>query len=174
MSAPLQVEAVANWFLRTARKRGMRIDPMKMQKLVYFANGWHLALAGKPLVDEYFEAWEYGPVVPSVYHKFKGYGAGSIEGFATTFDWRSGTVSTPDVPDSHSVVPLLNWVWDNYGKYSGPVLSDLTHRPGEAWDRTRNEKASYRNADIPPAYIEADFKRALKLAQERASTNAGQ
>jgi len=62
--------AVANWFIDHVRN----LTPLKLQKLIYYAHGWHLALRDQPLIDELIEAWEYGPVVPNVYHEFKEFG----------------------------------------------------------------------------------------------------
>lgn len=39
---------------------------MKLQKMLYYQQGLHLAYFGTPLFDEDLEAWMYGPVVPSV------------------------------------------------------------------------------------------------------------
>jgi len=47
------------------------ITNLKMQKLVYYCQGFHLALYGKPLFPETIEAWEYGPVCPDLYQKLK-------------------------------------------------------------------------------------------------------
>jgi len=44
---------------------------MKLQKLVYYAHGWHLALNNEPLIDEQVECWQYGPVISSLFHEFK-------------------------------------------------------------------------------------------------------
>ena len=76
--------AVANYFLRLGRDSGEEITPLKIQKLVYIAHGYHLAFTasdnspnGLPLVDDEFaEAWQYGPVFPSLYHHFKRFGGG--------------------------------------------------------------------------------------------------
>ncbi|AND17449.1 Panacea domain-containing protein [Rathayibacter tritici] len=46
-----------------------RGDSMKIQKLVYFAQAWHLAWTGGPIFDEEFEAWPKGPVVRSVFRE---------------------------------------------------------------------------------------------------------
>jgi len=51
-----------------------------MQKLVYFCEGWHLAVFGESLVQEQFEAWQRGPVVPDLYHSLKRFGANPIRG----------------------------------------------------------------------------------------------
>ena len=67
-------EAIANSFLEI----GEPIDPMKIQKLVYFAHGWHLGFQEQPLSVEDAQAWQWGPVFPDLYHEIKGYGRGPI------------------------------------------------------------------------------------------------
>lgn len=64
-------EAVANYFIGAGVASGNPIDPVKLQRLIYFAHGWHLAIHGQPLIDERVEAWRYGPTAPSVYHHTK-------------------------------------------------------------------------------------------------------
>lgn len=66
--------AIANYFIELAKNDDNLVSPMKLQKLVYFAHGWCLALADKPLINEKVEAWQYGPVVGSLYREFKKYG----------------------------------------------------------------------------------------------------
>src|SRR6185369_6756877 len=75
---PFDPRAVANRLLELARERQLIIDPMKVQKLIYYAHGWHLALTGKPLLDRSVEAWQYGPVLPDVYRAFQEFGAQPI------------------------------------------------------------------------------------------------
>lgn len=57
-------KAVANHFLELAWSDGTTLNPMQIQKLVYIAHGWHLAITEKPLIHESVEAWTYGPVIP--------------------------------------------------------------------------------------------------------------
>lgn len=57
---------------------GELMSNMKLQKMLYYQQGYHLAVFGTPLFKEDIEAWMYGPVVPSVYEHFKSYGAGGI------------------------------------------------------------------------------------------------
>jgi uncharacterized phage-associated protein len=54
---PFDSKAVANEFLKLAEQDGVKLSPMKLLKLVYFAHGWHLALKGEPLLNERVEAW---------------------------------------------------------------------------------------------------------------------
>ena len=78
-SMSYSAKAIANYFLGLADAEKKPISHLKIQKLVYIAHGWYLAIKGEPLVgDEYAEAWQYGPVFPSLYHEFKIHGSGHI------------------------------------------------------------------------------------------------
>ncbi len=118
---------------------------MRINKLLYFAQGWCLARYGRPLFRERIEAWTYGPVVPTVYRRLKIAGhekIGSIldESYASHFD---------DEEQS-----LLLDVLREYGKFSTAGLVDLTHRPGSPWsEATKNG----RNAEISPASMKKYF-----------------
>jgi uncharacterized phage-associated protein len=46
----------------------------KLQKLVYYSEGWHLAYFECPLIDEDFEAWIHGPAIRSLWDHYKGRG----------------------------------------------------------------------------------------------------
>jgi uncharacterized phage-associated protein len=70
---------VANYLLCWANKNGDLITNLKMQKLLYYAQAWYLVNHKAALFSDPIEAWEYGPVVPEVYRKFKKFGARSIE-----------------------------------------------------------------------------------------------
>lgn len=43
------------------------LSAMKLQKLVYYSQAWHLAWEDKPLFIEEIQAWEIGPVIPELY-----------------------------------------------------------------------------------------------------------
>src|SRR4051794_9267350 len=93
-------KSIANFFIGLAAAKGEKLSPMKLQKLLYYACGWYAGYTGQPLIDEAIEAWDYGPVIPSIYHEFKRFGSGSITARAT--DWDGGTefneVPTPIDP----------------------------------------------------------------------------
>ncbi len=155
------VKAVANALIKIAEEHGARVSPLKLQKLVYITHGWNLGLAGEPLVeDELPEAWEYGPVFPSLYHEFKDLGSQGIARQATELQLRGGKFehSKPKIAkDDKFSWDLLRRVWDQYGKYGAMALSDLTHREGTPWDITRKQ-SSYRNADISNELIKQHYQ----------------
>ena len=69
----------------------------------------------KTLFKEKIEAWEYGPVVPTVYHEYKKYSNKPIV--------LENDISTVDIADKKN----LDKVWENFGGYSARRLVDMTH-----------------------------------------------
>src|SRR5262245_59991994 len=85
-------DAVSNYFLIRADNEGRPITPMKLQKLMYFAHGWHLALdtSGDSLIAEDAQAWDYGPVFPHTYYEFKDFGNRPIDRLAVKATFNNG------------------------------------------------------------------------------------
>jgi uncharacterized phage-associated protein len=125
---------------------------MKIQKLVYFAHGWHLALKDCPLIKESIEAWPYGPVVPEIYHELKRFGSGVVKG-----RMRDEFYETPVVSDSVTR-SLIDKVWDVYGGFDDVTLSAMTHRPDTPWSEVQRLHPGRRGIDIPDERMSAYFK----------------
>ncbi len=85
-------------------------DPMKLYKLAYYAQAWHLTWEGRPLFDDRIEAWRHGPVPATGYKERK---AGIPETAAHRTENQRSTID--------AVIRF-------YGKFSGLALRDLTHR----------------------------------------------
>ncbi|KUO77254.1 MAG: hypothetical protein APF77_01215 [Clostridia bacterium BRH_c25] len=64
----LNVFDVAKYILSKAGE----MTTMKLQKLVYYSQAWHLAWYGVPLFNEDFQAWSNGPVCPELFSAHKG------------------------------------------------------------------------------------------------------
>jgi uncharacterized phage-associated protein len=127
-------KAVANYFLRKGRETPdvPPIDALKIQKLLFYANGWHLAHLDDVLFEEDIEAWPYGPVVRDIWVEFQDFGNDVITREAQSIDYFTNTISTPEVSDPKTI-ELLNSVWDNYKSFTGIQLSNSTHLAGEPW-----------------------------------------
>ena len=167
-------KAVANAFLDIADANEKKLSPLKLQKLVYIAHGWHLAIHDEPLVqDEFAEAWQYGPVFPSVYHEFKEFGKSAVTGKASDFRLESDydfELYEPSVPvDDEDAQDLLKKVWEIYGKYSGLALSDVTHQPDTPWHVIWNKSGGRRNADIPNEIIREHYQELAKARSGKAA-----
>jgi uncharacterized phage-associated protein len=162
-------KAIANYFLDLAQEKKTSLTPMKLQKLIFFAHGWNLALHDEPLIVDPVEAWQFGPVVPSVYHEFKHARSGAISGKATEFDLENFELVEPTLPSEDMRTPqLLRQVWEAYGKLSAVQLSNLTHLPDTPWAKARaahGEQA--RKVVIDDASIQQHFK--VLAEQNRAA-----
>ncbi|MGI0527311.1 Panacea domain-containing protein [Rhizobium giardinii] len=155
---PYSAKAVANAILNKAAEDGRKITHLKLQKLLYYVAGYYLVATGKPLIDHTFEAWEYGPVVPEIYHEFKANAGKPITTQATELDWETGQfVPVPIPTDDRALNKVLDFVMKNYGKYSGAQLSDMTHREGSPWDLTRQANPGMRGVDIPLERLKEHF-----------------
>ena len=62
---------VAEHFIAEAKKSGETLTNEKLQCLLYYAQGFHLAMQGEPLFPEEFYAWDCGPVIPSVWRWYR-------------------------------------------------------------------------------------------------------
>ncbi len=161
--SPYPTEAVANYFLDKATNAGSSLTAMKLQKLVFFAHGWCLGLYEKPLLDELAEAWNFGPVFPSIYHEFKCFGSQPIESKARRLDMDSFEEVVPEISkgEHHQETrDLLNRIWDVYGEHSAGQLSRLTHASQSPWSKTVKpyDNNPPRNLNIPNDTIEEYFK----------------
>ncbi len=66
-----KLQAVSDYFIALSNETHNGITNLKLQKLVYYVQAWHLAAFGDPVFEEDFQAWVHGPVVPSLYHRYK-------------------------------------------------------------------------------------------------------
>lgn len=95
---------------------GDSLTNLKLQKLLYYQQGYHLAAFGIPLFDEDVEAWMYGPVVPIVYDQYSIYGSSSLP------DVDSTITLTDDEEE------LFNEVYNAYRDFSAIGLMNRTHK----------------------------------------------
>jgi uncharacterized phage-associated protein len=159
--------AVANEFLNLASREAIAIDQMKLQKLLFYAHAWHLALKDRPLFEDDFEAWPWGPVVRDIYSQTRGYGRSPISGRlaelqkvgGNALDWK---FSTPGGVDSEELKEFIREVWDTHKTYSGVQLSNSTHARGEPWTIIKDRYGDLDSKPkIPNEIISAVFKKKL-------------
>lgn len=126
MSTPtISASAIAKYFIWKAAQEGKKISNKKLQKLLYYAQAWHLVLVNRPLFSEDIEAWIHGPAVRSVYVEYKKFGFGLI----------NVDVDKAEIKDIPSI-EILDEVWSVYGKYDADYLEELTHEE-DPWQIAR-------------------------------------
>jgi len=112
------VQDVAKCFLcLDDANSGDGISNLKLQKLVYYAQGFYSALFGKPLFSNPILAWAHGPVVDELYQTYKHHGRDHIP-LPTEF---TNELLTKDESE------LIEEVFDVYGQYSAWKLRNMTH-----------------------------------------------
>ncbi len=108
---------VAGFFIEKSSKAGKPITNKKLQKLVYYAQVWSLAINNEKLFPERIEAWVHGPAVPTLYRRFRAFEFNPI---VLDKPLESGRFTTKQRK-------LLDSVWAVYGKYNAAYLEALTH-----------------------------------------------
>lgn len=138
---PYPVGAIANYMLDRGAQDRVPVTHLKLQKLVYMAYGWATAYFDVPLFNSKIEAWEYGPVIPDLWHEFKPFGDKPIkDGRSFEFDVKTGQRRIPKVPESDARThEVLDLTWELYGKDPAWKLVGRTHGPGTPWSETQRK-----------------------------------
>lgn len=110
---------VADYFLSLVdSEAGDSLSNLKLQKLVYYAQGFSLALLGRPLFPEEIQAWQHGPVVAELYRSLKNHGADPVPP-------PPNGINRDDYPEE--IRQLLDEVYAVYGQFSASKLRNMTH-----------------------------------------------
>lgn len=114
----IPINVIADFFILQAdSESGDVMTHLKLQKLVYYAQAWQLAIKKKPLFNNIIQAWAHGPVCPVLWKRFKDYGYNPIP--ATSI--MSGSKLSKGDQDH------LNDVWSVYGQFTAKRLEEMTH-----------------------------------------------
>lgn len=113
---------VADFFIDIANKNtDDTLTNLKLNKLLYYAQGEYLARTGKPLFDDEIQAWDYGPVVPVIFYKYKRNNANEITPITDISPEYSFEVF------SFEELSVLLDVVREKGQYTGYKLISMTH-----------------------------------------------
>jgi uncharacterized phage-associated protein len=121
------VEYVAQCLISLSHEKQNPVSNLKLQKLLYYSQAWHLALLKCPLFEEDIEAWVHGPVVPKVFRRYR--------------ECKWNAIPDPGMNSKPAFFEHLEEVWRVYGSLRAFDLERLTHSE-EPWKTAR--------AGIPP------------------------
>ena len=119
--------AVANAFLDLAEEQCKTLTNMQVQKLVFLAQGYCMALLDRPIHYHNTHAWQFGPVIPRLYKNLQKYGNGVVSEHVTTDE---------SIDKNSEDYQIVRGVFKVYGGYTGGQLSSLTHEAGTPWSQT--------------------------------------
>ncbi|MBD8924189.1 DUF4065 domain-containing protein [bacterium] len=129
----IESSTIANYFLTKSE-----LTPKKIQKLVYYAYSWFIALYNNNeneienvLFSEIPEAWIHGPVFPSLYAKYKDY------------NWNEVPINKDEmVFENDDLKSFLDDIWEKFGKFSADQLEYMTHQE-TPWINARKNISSF-------------------------------
>ena len=133
--------SVANSIIKLAKERGVTdLTPMKLQRLMYFAQFWYVKNFNKFLINDWFSRWEFGPVIPSIYHQLKYYGSNPVSSYIWLLSANNEAIVYM-MGNNPAAWNFLNEILDIYGNLDGFELSAITQRDSSAWSSGRSGTA---------------------------------
>lgn len=119
---------ISRWFINynNSQEEADLLTNLKLQKLLYYAQGTSIKYTGKTLFTEEMYALQYGPVVSDVYNKYKVYGRNHID----------EVVDAPEL--ENDVTVILEDVFEEYGQFSAWKLVEMTHNESPWIETDRN------------------------------------
>lgn len=156
---------VAKFFIwRANHSDSLDVDltPMKLQKILFHAQAYYLALHGKSLFEEDFEAWSRGPVVRNVYYEYREFGDRRI----------TLNVEEPNFPSE--VEMYLSRIADIFLPRNAYVLSAITHKPDTPWKVVRGDLPTgvACNKVIPKSLIKNYYHDSINDTEEHQGQDA--
>ena len=131
---------------------------LELQKILYIGNMIHLGREDQPLINEKFEAWVYGPVVPELYHYAKAFGAKPVDNVFKRYD--SLPKNSPELQTLHLTYKMTN-------NFSTTRLIAITHWDEGAW--AKNYDSNRQNLVIQKEDIVNEYYNRVAIAKKSKS-----
>lgn len=110
---------IAKYVITREADDGRSVSNLRLQKLLYFIQASFIQQKKEPCFFEEFYAWDYGPVIPTVYREYKVYGSASIP--PQRFGDSALKIKTEDKR-------IINETLDICKDYSTNQLVSITHK----------------------------------------------
>lgn len=152
--------AVANFIIEIANENKKSITNLKLQKIMFFLQGYCLTRYGEPIINGNFSKWKYGPVQVSVYDEFKIYASGPIAHLSSKivkkdnkFEFVCEKLNLAD----KSIESELTAVVKKIMKKKPWELVDITHNHS-SWKNFRSDIMNHEAIDYSYEEIESCYK----------------
>lgn len=121
--AKISIHDVNDYIIHRVDEAGMFLNVLKLHKLLYYCQAWHLAFERSRLFDEPFQAWIHGPVSRTIYDRY----VKSKSLYSTVLPSDAREDFNPHEIKGHAR-QIVNAVLEKYGVLTGDQLEELTHR----------------------------------------------
>lgn len=143
---------LAKYIICISHENKSPISNLQLQKVLYFVNMFYIAKTNNPLIDDDFEAWQFGPVIKEVYNEYSINGSNKI--YLEKDENYAKIDKAVDAETKEMIIAL--------SKASVWKLVDYSHRKNGPWDKTFDEKDPYKRDVINYEFIKDE---ALKIFQ---------
>jgi len=140
----IRVNAVVNFILEKSKHSGTTITNLKLQKLLFFVNGFYYYNNSKLLFNADMLAWQYGPVIPEIYYEFKRFGSRPIK---DTFScvYEPSEMEDVFIPRLEEKLHKdeIKYIEATFNLLAGKptgYLVDLSHKKNSPWSSAKNNK----------------------------------
>jgi uncharacterized phage-associated protein len=150
---------VSYYLIGKAKDENAILTALKLQKILYLAYGHYAAATSGKLFSESIVAWQYGPVVQSIYQTFKRFGNENLCSFVDN----STEITTQKIEDAKEEISIehqmfLDMIWSIYKRFTAGQLVELTHRDQTPWAQvTHNGSQIGNNKEIEFVMIQEHF-----------------
>lgn len=121
-------DQIADYLIAFSNATGSLVSNMKLQKLVYYAQAWHIAVFSEAIFEEDFQAWVHGPVLPSLYGRYK------------SFQWRP--IERDDLNEA-SLYALEHSFSTSIQEILADVISEYFHKDAFALEHSTHSEAPW-------------------------------
>ena len=127
--------AVANSIIKVAKNKGVNdLTPMKIQKLMYFAQFFYLKnFEDGTLIDDNFVRRRLGPIIPSLYYQLRNYGSNPVDDYIRQLSPDYEAIVYMMSKKNSTSWDFLDQVFDKFGHLDVISLSALIHRKDSSW-----------------------------------------
>lgn len=147
----ISINKLADYIITKLSEGGEELNNLKLQKLAYYCDAWHLAFFDKKLVDVNFQAWIHGPVSRELYDRFSFskslYSDISLEDRSPDFQMEFES----------SYATHIDTILEAYGKFSGAQLEEMTHREKPWIEARKGYRPSQRCEEVLDSAVIRDY-----------------
>ena len=138
----MNINDVCDYIITKLTEGGEDLNLLKLQKLLYYVQAWHLAFKDTPLFENKFQAWVHGPVNREIYDRFNN--EKTLYSQITQEDVRTDFVLESIDTDNQLVIDN---VLEIYAPYSGTQLEEMTHNE-KPWISARDGYRSSQRCEV--------------------------
>lgn len=115
---------------------GWTVTNLEVNKILYFAHMMRLGRTegSEPLLFERFQAWDYGPVVPRIYHRLKAFGNSPAANVFLAFPTISATMEADLIEEAvdalkdktpGQLIAVTHWEYGAWAKHYHPGARNI-------------------------------------------------